>query len=218
MKEVFIIAAAGVFATAAWAEWLYEGRWGSFGTGNGQFNRPEGIGVSPNGTVYVTDTTNDRVQYFTPTGSFRGKWGKSGTGKREFRSPRGIAVAPDTNVYVADMNNDRIKYFTATGSYLGQWGKPGTGVGEFNVPLNPTVAPNSNIYVCDRDNNRIQYFTPTGSFLGSWGGLVTPHGAEHGLVARAAQGGSSLGGKRRVQGIIAWPTDRHSLRRRGAVS
>lgn len=59
-------AALGAFAAfCAWAEWVYEGRWGTRGSGNGQFYGPLYVAASPNGTrAYVTDADNDRVQYF----------------------------------------------------------------------------------------------------------------------------------------------------------
>jgi DNA-binding beta-propeller fold protein YncE len=44
-------------------------KWGSPGTENGQFARPEGINVDPSGNVYVADTNNNRVQKFAPVNS-----------------------------------------------------------------------------------------------------------------------------------------------------
>ena len=52
-------------AAAAFGDWVYEGQWGSYGTGNGQFDSPMGVNVAPaSGNVYVADTYNHRVQYF----------------------------------------------------------------------------------------------------------------------------------------------------------
>ena len=45
-------------------------KWGSKGTGDGEFNRPEGIDVDSLGYVYVADTGNSRVQKFTSNGTF----------------------------------------------------------------------------------------------------------------------------------------------------
>ena len=39
-------------------------KWGSAGTGDGQFNTPQGITVDAGGNVYVADTLNQRVQKF----------------------------------------------------------------------------------------------------------------------------------------------------------
>jgi hypothetical protein len=92
MKKLTTLTAAALGALAAfyaWGGWVYEGKWGSYGTGNGQFINPASVAVAPNGNVYVVDFGNDRVQYFTSTGSFLGKWGKWGEGNGEFEMPTG---------------------------------------------------------------------------------------------------------------------------------
>jgi DNA-binding beta-propeller fold protein YncE len=40
------------------------GVWGQSGSSSGQFNRPIGIAAAPDGTVYVSDTMNNRIQKF----------------------------------------------------------------------------------------------------------------------------------------------------------
>ncbi len=82
MKAFTITAViAGLATSAAWASaYNFAGSWGARGAGDGQFYMPQGISIAPNGNVYVTDTQNHRVQYFSPEGSFRGKWGSAGSG------------------------------------------------------------------------------------------------------------------------------------------
>ena len=46
--------------------------WGEPGTGAGQFMLPHGIAVHADGRVFVCDRENDRIQVFTPDGSWRG--------------------------------------------------------------------------------------------------------------------------------------------------
>ena len=50
-----------------------QGVWGSFGSGDAQFNVPSGIFIYKD-KIYVTDGGNYRVQIFTLTGTFVDKW------------------------------------------------------------------------------------------------------------------------------------------------
>ena len=43
------------------------------GTGNGQFNDPRGIAIGSNGRIWVVDTGNDRVEYFSSSGVYEGQ-------------------------------------------------------------------------------------------------------------------------------------------------
>ena len=40
-------------------------KWGTSGTGDGQFYWPWGVAVAPDGSVYVADTFNHRIQKFS---------------------------------------------------------------------------------------------------------------------------------------------------------
>ena len=55
------------------AEGRFLVKFGSSGTGNGEFNRPTGVAVDQEGLIYVTDWGNDRLQIFEPTGTFMAK-------------------------------------------------------------------------------------------------------------------------------------------------
>jgi len=61
--------------------------------------------------VYVADTSNNRIQKFTPNGVFVTKLGSYGSDDGEFQSPNGVSVDSAGNVYVADSGNDRIQKF-----------------------------------------------------------------------------------------------------------
>ena len=45
-------------------------RWGSKGSGDGEFLNPVGLAIDSNGNVYVVDALNHRIQKFTPEGQF----------------------------------------------------------------------------------------------------------------------------------------------------
>ena len=77
-------------------------KWGTEGTGDGEFFRPSGVAVASDGSVYVADDWNNRIQKFTFEGVFVTKWGRYDGGDGQFDFPRDVAVASDGSVYVAD--------------------------------------------------------------------------------------------------------------------
>lgn len=151
-------------------------RWGSAGTGNGQFNAPVGIALDSSGNVYVADTGNNRIQKFDATGTYITKWGAAGTGNGQFNAPTGIVVDSGDNVYVVDRGNNRVQKFSSTGTYITKWGTTGAGNGQFNSPRHMSVDSSNNIYVADTGNNRIQKFDSTGTYLAQWGSSGTGNG------------------------------------------
>ncbi|MEO0074431.1 MAG: SMP-30/gluconolactonase/LRE family protein, partial [candidate division WOR-3 bacterium] len=134
-----------------------------------EFNGAGSIAIGPDGSIYVADIGNSRIQKFDSGGNFITMWGSMGSGDGQFWQPEGVAVDPAGNVYVADSRNNRIQKFTAAGNYLGQWGSYGQGDGQFSNPKGIAVDAAGNVYVSDAENHRIQKFTATGVFVTKWG-------------------------------------------------
>ncbi|MBI5840055.1 MAG: TIGR03663 family protein [Chloroflexi bacterium] len=143
--------------------------WGSFADGvsspadPGTFNEPWGVAVGPDGSVYVTDTWNHRVQKFTATGKFIKQWGFFGQGETPdaFYGPRGIAVDSQGRVYVTDTGNKRIVVFDADGNFIAQFGSAGLDNGQFDEPVGVAVDKEGMVYVTDTWNQRVQTFFPS---------------------------------------------------------
>lgn len=83
----------------------------SWGKNDGGMFLPQGIRIG-NGTVYVTDTSNNRVQKFDLDGHFLGKWGSFGGRVTEFFNPTGIDVDGAGNVYTVDILLHRVQKFS----------------------------------------------------------------------------------------------------------
>ena len=71
------------------SEGVFGSKWGTEGTGAGQFDMPNGVAVAPDGSFYVLDFQNDRSQKFTSEGVFVNKWGTKGTGAGQFEGAGG---------------------------------------------------------------------------------------------------------------------------------
>lgn len=80
---------------------------------------PRAIAIDPEGNLLVTDTGNNRVIKFSPTGQPLASFGTRGAGQGQFQEPVGLAVSPkDGTIYVADTWNGRIEVFDAAGHFL----------------------------------------------------------------------------------------------------
>ena len=151
--------------------------WGGSGTGQGQFNNPRAIAVAPDGSVYVADSKNNRIQKFDAQGNFLLAFGGFGSLETDdaaagrFNEPWGVGVGPDGSVYVADTWNHRIQKFDANGEFLQVWGRYGQGP-EFDMFWGPravVVDAQNRVYVSDTGNKRIAVFDADGTGLASIG-------------------------------------------------
>jgi len=147
------------------------------GTSDGQFNTPHGIAIAPDGTLYIADTNNNRIQHFSADGQFLNAWGSFGDSTAgdspygTFNQPWAVAVSPDGEfVYVADTWNHRIQKFTASGLPLIMWGTPlydPTTDGPFGIwgPRGIAVDARGRVFVADTGNKRILIYDADGNFV-----------------------------------------------------
>ena len=168
--------------------------WGAAGSEAGQFMRPRGIAVGPEGEVYVVDSDNARIQVFSADGSFLRQWGSycaidTGAGcvdpdsngplvlgDGQFNEPWGITVGGNGRVYVADTWNHRIQVFESDGVFVNKWGKLGQvssasgGEDLFYGPRDVVVDGQGRLFVSDTGNKRIMVFDGDGAYVAQWGG------------------------------------------------
>jgi tripartite motif-containing protein 71 len=158
--------------------------WGKTGTGPGELDLAGGVALGRDGTVYVADQTNRRVQRFTADGRFLGAWGEYGTGPGQFggntsrRSrtggPQFLAVDRDGNVFTTEGTVCRVQKFTPEGRYLWSWVNASSGPGGFGGhrilpgPIGIGLDRRGSVWISST-NDRIQQFTPSGRYLRGFG-------------------------------------------------
>ena len=139
-------------------------QFGSPGRAPGHLDRPNGIVVGKDGTIYVSDSNHNRVEAFTNAGKLKwtagqvpaGAFDVEQTGSRDFGLPRGLALDGKDNLFIADAFHFAIEAYDKNGHKLGEVGDRGTTPGLFNFPNDIAITNTGVAYIVDRANQRVQ--------------------------------------------------------------
>jgi sugar lactone lactonase YvrE len=161
------------------------------GSGSGQFNHPQSA-ASTEATVYVADTANNRVPFYSPAGEFQGDLLSPPSAPQDVAasgslvvaagptqvvrwllgvplpinppgSSYGVAVVGGT-IFVSDAQAGVIHTYDSTlGTFQGD-----IGGGQVAQPQGMT-SDGGSVYVADTGNGRIVRFDPAGDVIGIWG-------------------------------------------------
>jgi len=130
---------------------------GRRGSNVGEFNLPNQLTVGSDGTLYILDAGNFRIQAFTPEGEFLRTWGKVGRNLGNLARPRGIATDSQGNVYVTDGAFRNFQIFSKDGKLLMFIGEPGLEdkPGQFVLPAGIAVDETDRAYIVDQVHNKV---------------------------------------------------------------
>ena len=147
-------------------------KFGSKGTGNGEFSNhsPFGIGFDAKNHLYVTDQCNHRVQKFDINGIYLFQFATEGSANGQLKSPIGITVQND-ELYVAEFNNHRISVFQLDGQFSHIIGS-----GHLRYPHFVAVSTNDQLLVTNHGQYYISMFTLDGNYVGKFGTQGTGRG------------------------------------------
>ncbi len=188
--DTYLVDSVSDLVTIRSADGTSSTTFGTFGTGNGEFDEPRGIAIDPrDGTVFVVDALNARVQAFDPDGNYKYQFGTPGPGNGEFLNPAGIDISSSGLVYVTDLNQERLQVFQAgpvSATFVQTIGSPGSGPGQFGGPADVAVGRDGEVLVTDAGNNRVQVFDRDGNFQSQFGTFGTGDGQFNQPVGIAA--------------------------------
>lgn len=188
------------------AEIVYDSPWSSGGgvVLGSRFFTPTGLAFAPDGTVWVSDRSNDLLRHLDASGRFLAAVGRAasadGSGEAvRLSEPRGVAVDSTGAVLVADTGADRIEKLAPDGDSVAVWTAPtgrfsgwagsDAGTQGFQRPLAVAASATGSTYLTDTGNDRIEELDSRGRLIASWGGRGSAPGrfeSPDGLAVDAA--------------------------------
>jgi DNA-binding beta-propeller fold protein YncE len=156
---------ANSFANEYWIfkpDGTFAGRWGKPGKGEGEFDfsahrtqrqATGAIAFAPDGSFYVADNGNRRIQQFAADRTFVRQWGGIGADDGRFAEPFSIATDGKT-VFVGDDDRGDVQMFDPDGTF----------VGKFSAGIFIAIATDGSVYSSGPESSRkIDRFSRTGA-------------------------------------------------------
>ncbi|MBD3919575.1 hypothetical protein H8B09_12495 [Paenibacillus sp. PR3] len=158
--------------------YLYADSFDGYDMTSGSFKSPEDLFVTPDDTLYVVDSGNNRVVHMDPdTGAVLTIYGDK-EGKGALNGPKGLFVAKDNSVYVADTGNKRIVVYKPEGTFDREFGLPQSELigSDFNYsPAKLVVDKRGYMFVSSEGSSLgLMQIRPDGSFAGFYGANHVP--------------------------------------------
>jgi DNA-binding beta-propeller fold protein YncE len=147
-------------------------QFGEYGSKLGTFNEPSDVAVDTDGTIYIAECYNRRIQAFDKSGESRFSFG--GSAEFPLKCPQAIGVTPNT-IFVADADG-YITAYLKDGNPQFRFGGPGAADGKLRNPSGMAVL-GERLVVADTANDRIDVFSTKGVFQFSFGVYGTGDGA-----------------------------------------
>jgi sugar lactone lactonase YvrE len=135
---------------------------GKRGIGDGEFNLPRDAVIAPDGSLYVVDGGNFRVEKFDADGKFISKFGDIGRQPGQFSRPKEAAVDPEGNIYVVDATFGNFQIFNPKEQLLLAIGSRSMtdAPAKYGLPSSVAVDEDGRVYVVDQYFRKVDVFRP----------------------------------------------------------
>lgn len=133
------------------------GEFGKPGDKDGELAFPSGLAFGPDGSLFVVDQINSRVQVFSPAGDYLAQFGRLGVGFANFVRPKDAAIDEAGLIYVTDNAFNNIQIFDVDFTLLTFVGEGGTGPGRFSG-LSGVAVQKDRIAAVDQLGHQLQVF------------------------------------------------------------
>ena len=122
-----------------------------------QPGRLTGVGVAPNGTIFVSDYNNHKIHVFDADRKFIRSFGQQGVEKGQLQGPRGVTISTGSLLYVTHSNV--VDVLKDDGVFMKR-----IGCGTLNHPWDVAVHQGE-VFVADSCNHRVAVFSQDGKLI-----------------------------------------------------
>jgi tripartite motif-containing protein 71 len=187
MQKNYLYAAGSLALAAAFTAVLVVGSEKGWIKGKGAaapaeaqgLNKPRALAFGPDGSLFIVDSKNNRIEKRNAQGQILLHFGKLGSGDGQLKEPCGIAVGADGMVYVADTFHTldpngglpwgRVEKFSSDGMFAGSWGPVPVDPKDLFGPRAIAIDSKGMLYMSDTGDHRIVKYSSGGSFVKTWG-------------------------------------------------
>lgn len=112
---------------------------GKAGSGEGELFHPTNIAFGPEGDLFVSDTSNFRIQRFTVEGKTVRSYGAVGSTPGSFARPKGLAIDREGRLFVGDAAFENVQLFDDKGRLLLFFGQAGEPIDRMHLPAGVSI-------------------------------------------------------------------------------
>lgn len=167
-------------------------------------NRPSGIAIGSNGSIYIADQANQRVRRIDQNGIISTVAGNGTTGyngdnilatSASLTAPTDVAISSDGSIYIADKNNMRIRRVRpdqiiitiagdGTAGFSGDGG-PATSA-SLEYPSGVDLDSDGSVFIADEGNHKIRKVRPDGIITSVAGNGISDYTGDGGMATSAS--------------------------------